>query len=58
MPEYVVGELYAEALERIDELERAIAAHMDAHMNNDGTFLVSHVADLALWTQVQGRNDW
>lgn len=57
MPEYVVGELYAEATDRIAQLEAAIATHRDAHLNNDGTFMVAHVADLPLWAFLENNND-
>ena len=58
MPEYVVGELYAEALERVEMLENAIRAHFEAHeIGETGAYAVSHVADLPLWAVLTENND-
>lgn len=44
-------EMYAELLERAELLENAIRAHFEAHqIGESGSYAVSHVADLPLWS--------
>ena len=55
MPEYVVGELYAEATDRIAELEAAIVKHRFAvgQAYGLGSFKTQHAANMELWALVK-----